>query len=202
MNIKKIIQNLESKSLKKNFYNLLIVLLIGVLIILVSSFFTNDKKSATAIAKKETSKEENVIKEQEVNDVLSSYEASQKDQLKTILSSIEGVGKVEVMLTLESTSEKVPAVDVTKSTTNTNEKDNSGGTRENVQQTDGTKIVMSNTGDTNTPLILKVLNPKINGVVIVAEGGENKTLQYNIIKTVSTLYNIPEHKVSVFSMKK
>lgn len=202
MDIKKIIQNLENKNLKKNFYNLLIVLLIGVLIILVSSFFNGNKKSSDTLAGKDNSNEENVIKEQEVNDALSSYEASQKEQLRTILSSIDGVGKVEVMLTVESTSEKVPAVDITKSTTNTNEKDNSGGTRENVQQNDGTKVVMSNTGDTNAPLILKVLNPKINGVVIVAEGGENKTLQYNIIKTVSTLYNIPEHKVSVFSMKK
>ncbi len=197
MDIKKIIQNLENKNLKKNFYNLLIVLLIGVLIILVSSFFNSNKKSSATLAGKDNSNEENVIKEQEVNDALSSYEASQKEQLRTILSSIDGVGKVEVMLTVESTSEKVPAVDITKSTTNTNEKDNSGGTRENVQQNDGTKVVMS-----NAPLILKVLNPKINGVVIVAEGGENKTLQYNIIKTVSTLYNIPEHKVSVFSMKK
>lgn len=202
MDIKKIIRNLESRNLKKNFYNLLIVLLIGVLIILVSSFFTNDNESTETIATKDKTSEESVIKEQEVNEALSSYESGQKEQLKSILSSINGVGKVEVMLTVESTSEKVPAVDITKSTTNTNEKDTSGGTRENVQENDGAKVVMSNTGEANTPLILKVLNPKINGVVIVAEGGEDKTLQYNIIKTVSTLYNIPEHKVSVFSMKK
>lgn len=199
MNFKEFMKSIEKKNMKQSFYNVLIVLLVGVLIILVSSFFKTKDTSSLATTKEDKNL---TISSENVNSALSSYEQNQKNQLKSILASIEGVGRVEVMITIESTAEKVPAVDMNKSTSTTNEKDNVGGTRSNIQNNDGTKVVMQNSGSDNEPLILKVLNPKINGVVVVAEGGENKALAYKIIKTVSTLYNIPEHKVNVYSMKK
>ncbi|MEW8955700.1 stage III sporulation protein AG [Clostridium sp.] len=198
MDLKKFLKTLESKGLKKNFYNILIVLLVGILVLMIGSFFnsnTNTKGVAATpenVENKEVSKDEN----------LSTYEQTQKNQLKYILSNISGIGKVEVMISFEGSTEHVPAMDNNNSISKTEEKDTSGGTRVNTQNNNGNKVVITNDGKNNEPFILKTLNPKVSGVVIVAEGAENKELQYKITKTVSALYNIPEHKVNVYSMKK
>lgn len=198
MDLKKFLKTLESKGLKKNFYNILIVLLVGILVLMIGSFFnsnTNTKGVAATsedVENKEVSKDEN----------LSDYEQTQKNQLKYILSNISGIGKVEVMISFEGGTEHVPAMDNNNSISKTEEKDTSGGTRVNTQNNNGNKVVITNDGKNNEPFILKTLNPKVSGVAIVAEGAENKELQYKITKTVSALYNIPEHKVNVYSMKK
>ena len=199
MDFKKLIKKLEKKGLKKNFYNILIVLLIGVFILLISSIFTNKQPIGKTDAKVE---ESNKIEEVGDKTNMSDYEQTQKNQLKYILSNIQGVGKVEVMISFESSEEHVPALDVNNSVSTTEEKDNGGGTRVNTQENNGKKVVASNKGSNNEPFILKTLNPKVTGVIVVAEGAENKELQYQITKTVSSVYNIPEHKVNVYSMKK
>lgn len=199
MDLKKFLNKLEKKGLKKNFYNVLIVLLIGVFILLINSIFTNKKDLESSTAKVEDS---NKVEEVGENLNVSEYEQNQKTQLKYILSNIEGIGKVEVMISFESSEEHVPALDVNNSVSTTEEKDNGGGTRVNTQKNNGSKVVTSNKGSNNEPFILKTLNPKVTGAIIVAEGAENKELKYKVTKTVSSLYNIPEHKVNVYSMKK
>lgn len=194
MDFKKFLKTLESKGLKKNFYNILIVLLVGILIIITGSFFTSKGNAKGVVAT--TSNEEG--KEVGNDENLSLYEQTQKNQLKYILSNINGIGKVEVMISFQGGTERVPAMDSNNSVSKTEEKDTSGGTRVNTQNNNGNKVVVTN----NEPFILKTLNPKVTGVFIVAEGAENNDLKYKITKTVSALYDIPDHKVNVYSMKK
>lgn len=182
---------------KNNISYVIVIVLIGVLILLVSSFFTSKPTySSNEITEKP------VMDVSKDKDPLGAYEEKQKKDLENILSSIDGIGKVQVMITFESGREQVPATDINNSVNKTEEKDTTGGTRTNTQNNTGAKVVMKGSGSATEAIILKTLNPKVISVVIVAEGAKNKELQYKIMKTVSGLYNIPENKVDVYSMKK
>lgn len=197
MKFKDFLDKLMKKNGKTNVSYVIVLVLIGVLILLVSSFFT----SKPTYSSNEPA-EKAVVEAPKEKDYLSSYEEKQKKDLENILSSIDGIGKVQVMITFESGREQVPATDINNSVNKTEEKDTTGGTRTNTQNNTGAKVVMKGSGGSTEAIILKTLNPKVISVVIVAEGAKNKDLQYKIMKTVSGLYNIPENKVDVYSMKK
>lgn len=197
MKFKDFLDKLMKKNGKTNVSYVIVLVLIGVLILLVSSFFT----SKPTYSSSETV-EKAVVEAPKEKDYLIAYEEKQKKDLENILSSIDGIGKVQVMITFESGREQVPATDINNSVNKTEEKDTTGGTRSTTQNNTGAKVVMKGSGGATEAIILKTLNPKVISVVIVAEGAKNKELQYKIMKTVSGLYNIPENKVDVYSMKK
>ena len=121
--------------------------------------------------------------------------------MKNILSKVKGVGEVDVIIHFEGGEELIPALDSEKSNTVTEERDSNGGNRVNNNNKDGTKVVMSSQGNSTEPLILKTYNPKIIGILIVAEGADDTRLSYELTKIVSSLYDISESKVSVIPMK-
>jgi stage III sporulation protein AG len=130
------------------------------------------------------------------------YETEVQDKLKETLEKIDGVGKVDVMVSFESGEEQVPAVNVNDSTSTTQEKDTEGGTRSTTQKNDGSTVVITNQGDKSEPLIVKTYKPKVSGVCVVAEGAENKVTELRISKAVVNLFNISQNKVNVYPMKK
>lgn len=196
----------KNSSDKKNVANLLIMLLAGVLIVLTVSFFktsntigiqspgVGDNKGANKIGKTE----QQTSSDRSTQD----YENTIQQKLKDTLEKIEGVGKVEVMVSFESGEEQVPAVNINDSTSNTEEKDNEGGTRNTTQKNNGSTVVVTNEGDKSKPLIVKTYKPKVSGVCVVAEGAEDKVTGLRITKAVVDLFNIPENKVNVYPMKK
>lgn len=45
-----------------------------------------------------------------------------------------------------------------------------------------------------------IVNPKIEGVIVTAEGANNVNVKANIIAAVEAVTGVPTHKVQVFSM--
>ncbi|MBZ4666429.1 stage III sporulation protein AG [Mahella sp.] len=123
-------------------------------------------------------------------------------ELADILSKVDGVGSVSVMITFESEAEKVPATDVQRSTKTTEEKDNQGGDRTIIEETNDSKHVILNQQGASQPMIIKELAPKIRGVIVVAEGAEDVSVQADVSHAVQTVLDVPAHKVTVFAMKK
>ncbi|MDK2903422.1 MAG: stage sporulation protein [Clostridiales bacterium] len=123
-------------------------------------------------------------------------------ELADILSKVDGVGSVSVMITFESEGEKVPATDVQRSTKTTEEKDNQGGDRTIIEETNDSKHVILNQQGASQPMIIKELAPKIRGVIVVAEGAEDVSVQADVSHAVQTVLDVPAHKVTVFAMKK
>ena len=80
-----------------------------------------------------------------------------EEQLEHILSSVEGVGKVKVMITTEGSVSKV------------------FGTQNSGEQ--------------------------VKGVLIVAEGAGNATVNTRILDAVKALFSIDAHKISIVRMK-
>lgn len=184
----------------KKFLNVVFVALILSFILLAISVVTNSRKKDTTevVGSAEANGLESTEEGQEI---LSSYEEKEKKELKELLGKIDGVGDVEVMIYFKSGEVKVPAKEDTTQATITEETDNQGGKRTNKQNTDGTKVVMSDNGSKVEPYILQVNKPEISGVVVVATGATSSKVKYDIQVAVSNLYGIYVDKVNVYPMK-
>lgn len=203
---KKILKKLNSMNIsRKNGNitkaNIAIVVLLGILFLITASFFKSTNQS-TQSSGNDNTKSSNNSDTQNADQSVDDYETSLQNELKTTLEQIEGVGKVNVMITFESGSEKVPAVNINDSTNTSEEKDTEGGVRNTTQQNNGSTVVTTTNGDKSEPLIIKEYKPKVTGVCVVAEGAEDSVTQLRISNAVMNLFAITSDKVMVYPMKK
>ena len=47
----------------------------------------------------------------------------------------------------------------------------------------------------------KITAPKVSGVLVVAQGGGNETIQQEMKEAIMALFGIEEHKIKVVKMK-
>lgn len=127
---------------------------------------------------------------------IDNYESKLESRLENILSEASGVGKVKVMITLAYSKEIVVAEDVDQ-TTNIQRKDNIE-TRD--EKRDAKKIIIKSQGD-DKPLVLKEIEPKISGVIIIAQGGDDIYIREALIRTAETILNVSVNKVQVLKMR-
>ena len=176
---------------KKKINNLLALFLAGVILMLSATTFKKPISMDLGLSNKN-------IKEEDISTKNSGdYEEGLELRLSNILSSIEGAGKVSVMITLSSSKETVVAEDSLSDETVTVEKDKEVKTFNESSK----KIILSNNGR-NEPLVLKELEPRIEGVVIVSEGGGDISVKSSLTKATEALLGVAAHKILVFKMSK
>lgn len=188
--------NLNSKLV----INLMVVLAVGVGFILVADFYKdldtgglNNQPKQTLDAADSSGSESNKPE----------YITELEGRLTEILGRIQDAGKVSVMITLKTGSEIIPAMNESISDKTTNEKDTSGGLRTiNEKSTAGDVVVVSEQGGASKPLVLKEINPEINGVIIVAEGAKDPKVKMKLAEAVQTVLDVPAYRVSVFESNK
>ena len=146
----------------KKFVNCLIVLLVIIFLWLAVSNFMGDDAGLskgnvdnTPNGAQEVVGDEGITTSKELLD----YETQKKQELKNILSKIDGVGDVEVEIYFESSEVLVPATNSNTQTSETQEEDNNGGTRVTKQETEGATVVMQNDSNTSEPFITKTYKP-------------------------------------------
>lgn len=129
----------------------------------------------------------------------SAYEVQLEARVKEILSHVDGVGKVDVMIVLKSSEEKVLRVDRNASISDTNEKDSQGGTRsaKSSQTQESTVLTGGGSGQGSVPFVEKELRPEISGIVISATGGGSPTVKAEISAAMEALFDLPPHKIKV-----
>lgn len=125
------------------------------------------------------------------------YEQQLEKRLEELLSRVDGVGKVEVMIVLKSSEEKVWWVDRDTSYSITQETDQSGGSRKVENQEVSEDTILSGQTGQEGPLLEKELKPEIGGVVVSAEGGGSPQVQAEISAAVEALFDVPSHKIKV-----
>ena len=72
-----------------------------------------------------------------------------------------------------------------------------GGTRTIETSDENREIIVDSE---NNPITEKVIMPKIEGAIIIAQGGENATIKADIIQAVSAVTGLATHKIQVFKM--
>ena len=131
----------------------------------------------------------------------SAYERELEERLSGLLSKVEGAGKVEVMISISYGTEIILAENTSSNETWTQEADSAGGSRENrTKVTENNKIMMQGASG-QTPLIVKEIVPKVEGVIIVAQGGGDVLIKEALMNAAKTVLGIEIHKVQVLKMK-
>ncbi len=84
-----------------------------------------------------------------------------------------GLGEAEVMITLSDSGETIVEKDQKEQTNRIEESDAGGGTRTTTEQeTEETTVYVEN-GSEKQPYVTKEVLPKVEGVLVVAEGGDD-----------------------------
>lgn len=173
----------EKKPFNAEFIKKIIIFagIAGIVLIFLSSFnFSGSKVENT----------ESTINEQSTID---EYRANLCDELGNMLASMDGVGKTKIMITMESTTQTIYATEEdTKSRTSS---DSSAADT----QTDSTKnyiIIREQNGGENGLTITKIL-PKIKGVLIICEGGDQANIKKNVTDAVSAALGVASSRICV-----
>jgi stage III sporulation protein AG len=119
-----------------------------------------------------------------------------EERLKETLSSMAGVGNVKVMITLKSSKESVVNKD-----TPYEESEEVDGESSRKTVNSGEETVLVEEDGESVPYVVKELEPEIEGVVVIAEGGANASIQKNITEAVMALFDVSVNKVKVLKME-
>lgn len=147
-----------------NTKTLVIIFIIGMILLIMPSGKTSESK--------------------EIHNTIDVSKESIEEELEGIISKINGVGRVDVMVTLEDKGVTYYAQDEQI------KKDENNKTTEKSH-------VFSKKSSTEEPLIIKKTEPKISGILVCAEGAENPQVKSNIISAASALLGIKSHRIEV-----
>lgn len=187
----KLPKNIPKGTLKKD--QLLIILLVGILLLVIAVPTGKSKKDTTGAA--ENTSDTAVGNGQATDDAYVSY---MEKHLEEMLSQMSGVGRVTVMITLKSSTEKVVEKDIEKDSETVTEDDSQGGNRSTQSTTHGEATVYTGgTGESQSPYISKEISPQVEGVVVLASGGDNAVVIKNITEAVQALFSIDTHKIKI-----
>ncbi len=121
------------------------------------------------------------------------YEDDIEKKLDEIISQINGVGRVKVMVTLKSGEENKYAYNESYQSKN-------GENSEDRQSENEYVVIDGERGD--ECVLLSTEFPRIQGVMVVCDGGGSSAVKNDITNAVSSLLDISANSISVLEMKK
>lgn len=114
-------------------------------------------------------------------------------QIQDVLGKIKGVGDVKVLIVYDGGEQLEIASKVDK---RTDRVEDEGRVTEIIEET--TTPILTNG---NEPLVIGTKRAKIDGVVVVAKGGDNPKVKVAIMQALSTLLKIEYNCINVFGME-
>ena len=181
---------------KKKIENLVFLIVILVVTILTINFILKSDKSSI-IEEKPTSK---VLANVDITDDEIPGNDTQ-EQLKKILSTIKGVGKVNVYISYSESSKTIAMYDEKTTTSSTEETDSSGGLRNTTSTQTQKDVIFSEKDGSQVPMTQKVVMPTIEGAIITAQGAKNANVKTNIVNAVKSATGLSIDKIQVFEME-
>lgn len=190
------------KGLLQNKNNLIVLVLIGVLLMVVTLPVNgeDDGKKETDVLF-EGDNDSYLIGSKEMSADTQEYAEEMERKLAQVLQTMEGAGKVQVFITLASSEERIIEKDMPVNRSNTVENDAQGGSRTVSNVDAGENTVYTTEGNTTTPYVVKTVTPKVEGVLVVAQGAGNGAVSKNIADAVQVLFGIEAHQVKVIKME-
>lgn len=188
-------KSIDIKNIIKNIGmdKLLIIAICGVVLVMLPTGSKSKNKAGSTVKQEKAA--DNIIEVSE-----DEYCKNLENRLETILSGIKGVGKVKVMITFKSTSEKVVLKEISYDKSSEKTGNDNSNIRESYKEEEA--VVFKEDSDGNTiPYIIKENVPEIEGIAVVAEGGDNKDIILKITNVVQALFGVLPHKISVIGMR-
>ncbi len=104
------------------------------------------------------------------------WQSIMEEKLKLALEQVEGIGKTQVFLTCEGTETKV------------------------VEKDESQTVYEKDAKGNQSPYVASEVYPKVIGVVVVAQGGDNPVVIQNIQEACQVLFQVEAHKIKVMKM--
>ena len=176
----------------------------GVIILLISNFFSpTDDQDGIVVSSTVPQQNVEVIGnvDKAANEAIASYEREYENEITDAISKIVGVGKVDVVVNIDSSEVIVLEKNNTTTSQVTTEVDKEGGTRNIEDNSTAETVVVIRSGDKETPVIVETVKPVIRGVLVVAQGAENVQVKKWVVEAVTRALDVPSHRVAVMPMK-
>lgn len=161
--------------LARKYRAVLIVLLAGMVLLVSGGWFGGADTAARQTA--------NETAEQGFD--LAAFERTLHDKL----AAIEGVGRVDLMLSLKESEEAVYAVNVRRTQNS-----------ETAQSYESNLTVLSDGSYGETPVTVKRMLPTFRGAVVLCDGADDAAVRLAVTQAVGTVCGIGSDKVTVLKM--
>lgn len=167
--------------------NQIVLLLLAGILLLIIAVPTKDSEVSVS----ETIQTESAA-------VVYSQKEQLEQQLKSVLGTVSGVGKTEVMISLKSDGRRIVEKDLQVS-----EDEESSVDASVVQRRESSEntVYQQGTDGKETPYVTETLEPEITGVLVVAQGAKNPVIVTEITEAVMALFGVEAHKIKVMKME-
>ncbi|HCB64561.1 MAG TPA: hypothetical protein DEP43_01140 [Ruminococcaceae bacterium] len=125
-----------------------------------------------------------------------------EEKIYNLVSSIQGVGKAQVWVTLESGAEYVYLQEEIRNTDTTKDYDSEGVKTLREKDNSEQKYILVNKNGEEQPLLQKQLEPTVQGVVIVCEGAGSAQVNEQVVNAVTCALGISSNRVYVAQLTK
>lgn len=175
----------EEKDGKKKIENIVVLIIILIItIIAINTIWNGDKKKSTTKQEQTTMTKQLAVEEkgEEIT-----KEENIQTELESILSNINGVGKVKVLVSYSESSQVVAMYNENSKNSQVEEKDSGGGTRVTTQEDIQKDVIYKEENGQKVPITQKVISPKIEGAIVTAEGASSANVKNDIILAVEAV---------------
>lgn len=198
---------------KKSISNLIMALGVGIVMLLCSNYFSSGSKNSfknsfeNSLNNKtsQTTQTSEAVAAANISEQLeqeeTEYEKNLEKRLEEMLSAVSGAGNVKVMITLLQGREIVIAKDFVYDSSMTKESDAQGGSRESLTEKSEEKKLIINDGKGSRPIVLTENTPKVLGVIIIAQGGDDIIVKDALTKAAQVVLGVDINKIQVLKMK-
>ena len=76
-----------------------------------------------------------------------------------------------------------------------------GGNRKISQTSNKKEVIYQEINGEKVPVTQSVINPKMEGALVIATGANNMQTKTNIVQAVEAATGLPTHKIQVFEME-
>lgn len=193
------------KKLRKD--QCLIIILVGVLLCVIA-LPVQKKESESNISNITDDTIDNYIPanmmdtDLETTDVSSFYTEYWEKKLEDALKDVDGAGKVKVLINLKESEQKIVEKDGPEEYSETTEADAAGGNRKiGESRVEKNTIYTEDDRGRNVPYVIMTIAPTVEGVVVIAQGAGQQSVQENIIEAIQVLFDIDANKIKIVKMK-
>ena len=193
---------MKDKLLKKE--NMIVFALLGILLLVIAIPLDGGKEKSTE--KEEAARKDDSGKKKEETkqfaDESMEYCLALEERIEDLLESMDGVGRVQAMVTVTASREMIVEKDEPVSRSTVTETDGSGGSRSTNESSYEYETIFETDSEGNkVPYVVKQIEPEIQGITVVAQRGGNALIQKNISDVLMALFHIDAHKIKVVKMK-
>ncbi len=168
--------------INKQYKNIVIVAgILGVALIFISTFTSG---------KQEKNQKENISSSQSaINLTDDEYKLNLENSLKEIISNINGVGNINVMVTMQSSTQKEYATE--------KKIDTESASSKTSDKTETSYIKIKDSDGTEHAIPITEYAPKVRGVVVICDGGDQPFIKERVTQAVIAAVDVSSNHVYV-----